>query len=85
MKNGYDQFFQKARKAAATGEAVHRPSRQQTQANSRFEVSEEALERQLKMRMGMPTQAAKRKKKKSRGIATVLFDQKGINANGEKV
>ncbi|MBC7371524.1 MAG: hypothetical protein H7326_08165 [Bdellovibrionaceae bacterium] len=64
MKNGYDQFFQKARKAASTGQSAQRPARQQTQANSRFEVSEEALERQLKMRMGMPTQAAKRKKNK---------------------
>ena len=64
MKNGYDQFFQKARKAASTGEPLARSARHKIQTNPRFEVTEEALERQLKMRMGMPTQAAKRKKNK---------------------
>jgi len=64
MKNGYDQFFQKARQAAATGEPVVKASKQYSKASPHFELSEEALERQLKMRMGMPSNAAKKRKKK---------------------
>jgi len=66
MKNGYDQFFKNARKAAAEGEPVVKPSRQFSTSNVHFELSEEDLEKQLKLRMGM--RASTKKKKKRKGI-----------------
>ncbi len=65
MKTGYDQFFKNARKAANDGE-VTRPTRQFSTSNVHFELSEEDIEKQLKLRMGMkPTATKKKKKRKS--------------------
>jgi flagellar motility protein MotE (MotC chaperone) len=65
MKNsGYDQFFKNARKAANNGETV-RPSRQFNTSNVHFELSEEDIEKQLKLRMGMKSNQKPKKKRKS--------------------
>ncbi len=62
MKNsGYDQFFKNARKAANDGE---KPSRQFSTSKVHFELNEEDIEKQLKLRMGMkPNQRPKKKRK----------------------
>jgi flagellar motility protein MotE (MotC chaperone) len=67
MKTGYDQFFKNARKAANDGEVI-KPSRQFSTSNVHFELSEEDIEKQLKLRMGMKSQAAAKKKKKRKSI-----------------
>jgi flagellar motility protein MotE (MotC chaperone) len=59
--NGYDQFFKNARKAATHGE-VTKPSRQFSTSNVHFELSEEDIEKQLKLRMGMKSKPKKKKK-----------------------
>lgn len=64
MKTGYDQFFKNARKAANDGE-VTKPSRQFSTSNVHFELSEEDIEKQLKLRMGMKSRAKPKKKRKS--------------------
>jgi len=64
MKTGYDQFFKNARRAANDGE-VTRPSRQFSTSNVHFELSEEDIEKQLKLRMGMKGKGKAKKKRKS--------------------
>lgn len=64
MKTGYDQFFKNARKVANDGEPT-RPSRQFSTSNVHFELSEEDIEKQLKLRMGMKSKAKTKKKRKS--------------------
>jgi len=64
MKNsGYDQFFKNARKAANDGDVV-RPSRQFSTSNVHFELSEDDIEKQLKLRMGMKSNKNSKKKKR---------------------
>lgn len=64
MKTGYDQFFKNARKAANDGE-VTKPSRQFSTSNVHFELSDEDIEKQLKLRMGMKPKAKPKKRRKS--------------------
>lgn len=62
--NGYDQFFKNARKAANEGDVV-RPSRQFSTSKVHFELSEEDIEKQLKLRMGMKSKQNPKKKRKA--------------------
>jgi flagellar motility protein MotE (MotC chaperone) len=62
MKNGYDQFFKNARQAASTGEPLVKPK-----AKPQFKLSDEDLDKQLMLRMGMKPPASKKRRKK-RGI-----------------
>lgn len=55
MKNGYDQFFKNARKAASQTGNVTKPSH--------FRLTEEDIEKQLKHRMGMKSKPKKKSKK----------------------
>lgn len=64
MKTGYDKFFKDARKAVSSG-AAPKESRKFSTSNVHFELSEEDIEKQLKLRMGVKQ---KTKTKKSRGI-----------------
>lgn len=80
MKNGYDQFFKNARKAASGGEPVAKPSRQFTTSKVHFELSEEDLEKQLKLRMGMNPHPRKKKKKKGIPWSLVTLSFLGILA-----
>ena len=64
MKTGYDQFFKNARKAANDGETA-RSSRQFSTSNVHFELSEEDIEKQLKLRMGMKSKTKPKRKRKS--------------------
>lgn len=61
MKNGYDQFFKNARRAANDGE-VQKPSRQFTKSNVHFELSDEDIEKQIKLRMGMKAKPKRKRK-----------------------
>lgn len=84
MKNGYDQFFKNARKAAAPGDSlasVPKGSRQSAKTQSKapkqfstssvnFEFSEADIEQQLKERLGLP---AKNRKKKRKSIPWKLM------------
>lgn len=77
MKTGYDQFFKNARKAANDGE-VTRPTRQFSTSNVHFELSEEDIEKQLKLRMGMKPSTAKKKKKRK----TIPWKMMGVSFLG---
>jgi flagellar motility protein MotE (MotC chaperone) len=77
MKNGYDQFFKNARKAAAPGDSlasVPKGNRQSAKSQSKssrqfptssvnFEFSEADIEQQLKERLGLPAKSRKKKRK----------------------
>lgn len=61
MRNGYDQFFQNARRAAKGATVPHSPkAKPKVNAGPRFELSSEQLEEQLKKRAGI-----KRRKRRS--------------------
>lgn len=73
MKSGYDQFFKNARKAAPQGKPLApaskgptksaKPQRQFSTSQANFELSDEDLEQQLKLRLGMPSKTKKRRRK----------------------
>lgn len=64
MKNGYDQFFKNARKAATQASPPEKGPRPKVKTKTSFKLSEEDLETQLKRRMGMNTQKKNKIKKK---------------------
>ncbi len=55
MKNGYDQFFKNARKVASKSDSVAKPQH--------FKLTEEDIEKQLKLRMGIKSKPKKKAKK----------------------
>lgn len=80
MKNGYDQFFKNARKAAAQPQQIHaKRTGGKVNAQLNVQMSDEAIEQSLKRKMKI---APKPKKKKSFPLSIVLFLIVGLGLTG---